>query len=176
MKKLITKSWLKLKTTFKKALFSGLSEKKISMAVSWGFFAGLFPIYGTHTPIAMGLGAIFRMNLVAVYVGLFISLPFFLVALLPSLRLGEFITGSEAIYWDAFYQQLKTLLTGQESFSQIMVTFAKPLFNLFIGWLPISILMTLPMYGITFYISRKLLLKRKLKINQEEDSMADVNE
>jgi hypothetical protein len=75
-------------------LRQGLTPEGIALSVAVGAAAGLFPIIGLTTILALALGALFRLNLPAVQLANWLIYPLQIVLILPFVRWGERLVGA----------------------------------------------------------------------------------
>lgn len=74
-------------------LRQGLTPEGMALALAVGAAAGIFPVIGATTLLALGLGAILRLNQPAVQLANWLVYPLQLVLILPLVRLGEWVLG-----------------------------------------------------------------------------------
>ncbi len=67
-------SWRRARSFIRAALRQDESPRKLSLSFAMGAFCGVLPIPG-HTPIAIGLAYIFRLNIAAAIAGAWITPP-----------------------------------------------------------------------------------------------------
>lgn len=67
-------SWRRIRSFIRAALMQNESPRKLSLSFAVGAFCGVLPIPG-HTPIAIGLAYIFRLNIAAAIAGAWITPP-----------------------------------------------------------------------------------------------------
>jgi uncharacterized protein (DUF2062 family)/2-polyprenyl-3-methyl-5-hydroxy-6-metoxy-1,4-benzoquinol methylase len=113
----ITKAFLqKFATTL---LTERLAPGSAAVAVFWGVFIGVVPIYGLQTLAALGLAVVFRLNKPLILAATFINNPFFLPFLIGgSLEAGSFLRTGK---WQAW--QLSSFSATQlrgEAFSWVL--------------------------------------------------------
>jgi hypothetical protein len=151
-----------IKEIIKKLLTQGISPQKISIAMVIGFTAGTFPIMGTHTILAIGLAFIFRLNQLAVYLGSWVSAPFYFLMLLPSLRIGEYLFKAEEMHMETLVENLKLLAKFDSQFFDILLVYGKSMIHLMVGWAPLVLALSIPVYFISFFIFKMILSKKNL--------------
>ncbi len=83
------------------ALFSGEnSARKTAWTVALGFTIGIFPLIGVTTIVCVLLASVLRLKQATIQLGNYAALPLQIILLIPCLRLGERITGSERFVFD----------------------------------------------------------------------------
>jgi len=84
----------KLKQHFKKILSLDAHPGHISTGFAVGVFVSFTPFFGLHTPIAIALAFIFRLNKVACITGAWVNTPLTVApVLVASYNLGLFLRG-----------------------------------------------------------------------------------
>lgn len=87
----------KLKQQFKKILSLDAHPGHISVAFAVGVFISFTPFFGLHTPLAIALAFIFRLNKVACITGAWVNTPLTVVPILAaSYSLGRILRGKPA--------------------------------------------------------------------------------
>ncbi|MDH4261770.1 MAG: DUF2062 domain-containing protein [Spirochaetia bacterium] len=145
-------------------LLQGISPQKIALALAMGVMAGSFPLIGTHTFIGIGLAFIFGLNQVAVYLGVWLSIPVYILILLPSLRVGEFLFKAQPMEIDNFLSGLKIMFNSTNDFFSVWSQYGNSILHLVVGWIPFAVITGLSVYFITFYFSKIILQKKNNKI------------
>lgn len=101
----------KLKQQFKKILSLDAHPGHISTGFAVGVFISFTPFFGLHTPIAIALAFIFRLNKLTTVTGAWVNTPLTMVpVLVASYNLGRFLLGKphkELILKTIEWQQLK---------------------------------------------------------------------
>lgn len=88
----------KLKQQFKKILSLDAHPGHISIGFAVGVFVSFTPFFGLHTPMAIALAFIFRLNKVACITGAWINTPLTVVpVLVASYNLGGFLLGKPGV-------------------------------------------------------------------------------
>jgi len=146
-----------LKESIKSLLTQGLTPRKIAMAFAVGFIIGTFPVLGTHTIMGVGMAFLFNMNHLSVYLGLIVSFPFFLLLLLPSLRVGEFILNAMPMDWDRFSSGLKLMANSWDDFLSVFAAYGISIMHTIVGWAIISIVIGLIIYYMVYFASSKII-------------------
>lgn len=110
----------KLKQQFKKVLSLDAHPGHISIGFAVGVFISFTPFFGLHTPLAIALAFIFRLNKVTCITGAWVNTPLTIVPILvASYNLGGFLLGEphkELVFKTLNWQQLqpyaKSILLG----------------------------------------------------------------
>lgn len=110
----------KLKEQFKKILSLDAHPGHIAAGFSVGVFISFTPFFGLHTPLAIALAFIFRLNKVTCITGAWINTPLTIVPVLAaSYNLGRFLRGKPAkaltftnIDWHSLQPYAKSILLG----------------------------------------------------------------
>ena len=144
----------------KSLLLQGISPEKIALAFAMGITAGTFPLLGTHTFIGIALAFIFRLNQVAVYLGVWLSLPLYFLLILPSLRVGEYLFQAGPMEIDTFIEGLKTMFHSFHDFLDVWTSYGYSITHIIVGWVPLATLTSLIVYLITLRIARMVISKK----------------
>jgi uncharacterized protein (TIGR03546 family) len=110
----------KLKQQFKKILSLDAHPGHISVGFAVGVFISFTPFFGLHTPLAIALAFIFRLNKVACITGAWVNTPLTVVPLLvASYNLGRILRGKPAkeltftnLDWHSLQPYAKSILLG----------------------------------------------------------------
>lgn len=110
----------KIKLHFKKILSLDAHPGHISTAFAVGVFISFTPFFGIHTPMAIALAFIFRLNKVACITGAWVNTPLTIVpVLLASYNLGRFLRGKSGgelsfsnLDWHTLQPYAKSILLG----------------------------------------------------------------
>ncbi|MFZ4856997.1 MAG: DUF2062 domain-containing protein [Desulfuromonadaceae bacterium] len=110
----------KIKLEFKKILSLDAHPGHISTGFAVGVFVSFTPFFGIHTPMAIALAFIFRLNKVACITGAWINTPLTIVpVLLASYNLGGFLCGKPGgelkftnLDWHTLQPYAKSILLG----------------------------------------------------------------
>lgn len=110
----------KLKQQFKKILSLDAHPGHISVGFAVGVFVSFTPFFGLHTPMAIALAFLFRLNKVACITGAWINTPLTVVpVLVASYNLGRFLRGKPAkalafknLDWHSLQPYAKSILLG----------------------------------------------------------------
>ena len=110
----------KLKQQFKKILSLDAHPGHISTGFAVGVFVSFTPFFGIHTPMAIALAFVFRLNKVACITGAWINTPLTIVpVLVASYNLGRFLRGKPGrelsftnLDWHTLQPYAKSILLG----------------------------------------------------------------
>ena len=75
-------------------LRQGLTPHGVALAVAFGLAAGIFPVIGVTTLLAIGIGAVLRLNQPAMQLANWAAYPLQILLIVPLVRLGEWISGA----------------------------------------------------------------------------------
>jgi uncharacterized protein (DUF2062 family) len=110
----------KLKQKFKTILSLDAHPGHISAGFAVGVFISFTPFFGLHTPMAIVLAFIFRLNKVTCITGAWINTPLTMVpVLVASYNLGRFLRGKpiqvltfKSLDWHSLQPYAKSILLG----------------------------------------------------------------
>lgn len=86
----------KLKLQFKKILSLDAHPGHISVGFAVGVFISFTPFFGLHTPMAIALAFLFRLNKITCITGAWVNTPLTIFPVLAaSYKLGEFMLGNK---------------------------------------------------------------------------------
>lgn len=110
----------KLKLQFKKILSLDAHPGHISAGFAVGVFISFTPLFGLHTPLAIALAFIFRLNKIACITGAWVNTPLTVVPILvASYNLGGFLSGKPvkeltftSLDWQSLQPYAKSILLG----------------------------------------------------------------
>jgi uncharacterized protein len=110
----------KLKQQFKKILSLDAHPGHISAGFAMGVFISFTPFFGLHTPLAIALAFVFRLNKLTCITGAWINTPLTMVpVLVASYNLGRFLRGKPArdlafksLDWHTLQPYAKSILLG----------------------------------------------------------------
>ena len=110
----------KLKQKFKLILSLDAHPGHISTGFAVGVFISFTPFFGLHTPLAIALAFILRLNKVACITGAWVNTPLTVVPILvASYNLGRFLRGKPArelsftnLDWHSLQPYAKSILLG----------------------------------------------------------------
>lgn len=78
-------------------LRQGLTPEGLALSLAFGIAAGLFPVIGATTVLGFLFGAGLRLNLPAVQLANWLAYPLQLAAIIPFVRLGEWLAGAPPV-------------------------------------------------------------------------------
>lgn len=110
----------KIKQKFKKILSLDAHPGHISIGFAVGVFISFTPFFGLHTPMAIALAFLFRLNKLTCITGAWVNTPLTVVpVLIASYNLGRFLLGKpqrtlvfKGLEWHQLQPYAKTLLLG----------------------------------------------------------------
>ena len=110
----------KIKLQFKKILSLDAHPGHISVGFAVGVFISFTPFFGLHTPMAIALAFIFRLNKLTCITGAWVNTPLTMVpVLMASYDLGRFLRGKPAkelalrgFEWHHLQPYAKSILLG----------------------------------------------------------------
>lgn len=110
----------KLRQQFKKILSLDAHPGHISAGFAVGVFISFTPFFGLHTPLAIALAFIFRLNKVTCITGAWVNTPLTVVPILvASYNLGRFLRGKpvreltfKSLDWHSLQPYAKSILLG----------------------------------------------------------------
>jgi len=135
-------------------LRQGLSPRDLALCLALGAGVGMFPVLGVSTPALTLIALWQRLNLAAIQLVSWLVGPVQLVLIIPFMRLGEWVLGSEP--------QPMTIEAGMEIISQgilqAIVTMWDAIVHASVGWILIG-----PLAIFVLYRSLIPVLERALK-------------
>ena len=110
----------KLKKKFKAIMSLDSHPGHIAAGFAVGVFISFTPFFGLHTPLAIAMAFIFRLNKITTITGAWINTPITVVpALIASYNIGNFFSGSKGgelvltkLNWHSLQPYAKSLLIG----------------------------------------------------------------
>lgn len=110
----------KLKQQFKTMMSLDSHPGHIAAGFAVGVFISFTPFFGLHTPLAIAMAFLFRLNKLTCITGAWVNTPFTVVpALIASYNLGNFFSGSPAgelvltkLDWKSLQPYATSLLLG----------------------------------------------------------------
>jgi len=138
-------------------LKQGVTPEKISLSIALGGTVGIFPVIGTTSLFCGLLSYFLRLNMIAIQAVNYAVYPVQILMLVPFVRLGESISGSEPfpISTDAIIAMLKLGLIPTVRY------FWEATINGIMGWAVISTPSAFLVYIIIVPILRKTAEKYK---------------
>ncbi|MDD2365995.1 MAG: DUF2062 domain-containing protein [Desulfuromonadaceae bacterium] len=109
-----------IKQRFKKILSLDAHPGHIATGFAVGVFIGFTPFFGCHTPLAIALAFIFRLNKLTCITGVWVNTPLTIVpVLVASYKLGETMLGNTpapihitTLEWGAIKQYATAIILG----------------------------------------------------------------
>ncbi|MFM7395859.1 MAG: DUF2062 domain-containing protein [Gammaproteobacteria bacterium] len=115
-------------------LRQGLSPRDLALCLALGAGVGMFPVLGVSTPALTLIALWRRLNLAAIQLVSWLIAPLQLVMIIPFMRLGEWVLGSEP--------QPMTIEAGMEIISQgvlqAIITMWDAIVHASVGWILIG--------------------------------------
>jgi len=110
----------KIKRQFNKILSLDAHPGHISAGFAVGVFISFTPLFGLHTPLAIAISFLFRLNKLACITGAWVNTPLTVVpVLVASYNLGRFLLGKphkelvfKGVEWHQLQPYAKSLLLG----------------------------------------------------------------
>ncbi|MGB9080770.1 MAG: DUF2062 domain-containing protein [Desulfuromonadaceae bacterium] len=110
----------KIKQQFKKILSLDAHPGHIAAGFAVGVFVSFTPFFGLHTPLAIALAFIFRLNKLTCITGAWVNSPLTVVpALMASYNLGRLLQGKpvrelafKSLDWHSIQPYAKSILLG----------------------------------------------------------------
>lgn len=110
----------KIKQQFKKILSLDAHPGHISVGFAVGVFISFTPFFGLHTPMAIALAFLFRLNKLTCITGAWVNTPLTVVpVLVASYNLGRFLLGKphrelvfKGLEWHQLQPYAKSILLG----------------------------------------------------------------
>lgn len=110
----------KLKIQFKKVLSLDAHPSHIATGFAVGVFIGFTPFFGLHTPLAIALAFIFRLNKLSCITGVWVNTPLTIIPVLAaSYKLGETMLGNKpgafhikTLEWSSIKQYASAIILG----------------------------------------------------------------
>ncbi len=110
----------KLKQQFKKILSLDAHPGHIAAGFAVGVFVSFTPFFGLHTPMAIALAFLFRLNKLTCITGAWVNTPLTIVPVLAaSYKLGEIILGNKpaqfqvaSLEWSSLKEYATAIILG----------------------------------------------------------------
>mmetsp|Transcript_82255 Transcript_82255/g.236387 ORF Transcript_82255/g.236387 Transcript_82255/m.236387 type:complete len:171 (+) Transcript_82255:64-576(+) len=92
----------------------GLTSDVMARSLSMGFVLGTLPLYVPTIPTVVcgALAKLFGLSVPASIMGLNIATPFFMVLMVPFIRFGETLSGSDALPLDGLMDHMRADMAG----------------------------------------------------------------
>lgn len=110
----------KLKQQFKKMLSLDAHPGHIAAGFAVGVFIGFTPFFGFHTPLAIALAFLFRLNKLTCITGAWVNTPLTIIPVLAaSYKMGELLLGNKpaqfhvtSLEWSYLKQYAEAIILG----------------------------------------------------------------
>jgi len=132
-------------------LKQGITAKQLALACAASLAISVNPFIGTTTLLCLLAGKVFKLNHVVMQIINYFSYPLQIALIIPWIRLGEKITGSEAQVFE--FSQMKAEFG--ESFVNFLSKFCEMGFHAFLGWLVVIPWVTWLLYRILILIFKR---------------------
>ena len=137
-------------------LRQGATPEKLSLAIALGFVLGIFPVLGLTTVLCIVVAAALRLNQAAAQVGNVLSTPFFIALMIPFVRFGERLTGSEAFPLAA--EQLREV--AEKGAIAFFKAFSIAILHGVLGWIVVAPIVTAVLYFTLLPLVRRMRVSR----------------
>jgi len=145
----------KVKEPLLAELKQGITAKQLALACAVSLAISVNPFIGTTTLLCLLAGKIFRLNHVVMQIINYFSYPLQIALIIPWIRLGEKLSGSEA--------QVIEISQMKAEFSKSFVDFVTKFFQMgahaFLGWLVIVPWATWILYKILVLIFKRYITR-----------------
>lgn len=147
-------------STFRKKLIAflkmGITPEKLALCIALGCAFGMIPAIGTTTILCTLTAFILRLNLAAILVVNYFVYPIQLALLLPFIRAGEWLFGSEHLDLSAELIQLGM----KEDLLKTVVSLGPTMIHALLAWFLIAPIVVISI----FFVMRPLL--RRLRVER----------
>jgi len=134
-------------------LRQGLLPRDLALCLALGAGVGLFPVLGVSTPVLTLIALQRRLNLAAIQLVSWLMGPLQLVLIIPFMRFGEWVLGSEP--------QPMTIEAGMEIISQgvlqAIITMWDAIVHASVGWLLVGPIMIFILYRLLIPLLNRAL-------------------
>jgi uncharacterized protein (DUF2062 family) len=137
-------------------LRQGATPEKLSLAIALGFVLGIFPVLGTTTVLCVAVAAALRLNQAAAQVGNGVSTLFFIALVIPFVRLGERLTGSDA--FPLALDQLREV--AKQGAVVLFKTFSVAILHGVLGWIVVAPVVAAVLYFALLPLLRRMIVTR----------------
>jgi len=145
----------KVKDPLVAELKQGITAKDLALASAVSLAIAVNPFIGTTTLLCLLAGKIFRLNHVVMQTINYFSYPLQIALIVPWIRLGEKLTGSEAQVIE--FAQMKAEFS--QSFANFVSKFCQLGVHAFLGWLVVVPWATWIVYKILFHIFKRFITR-----------------
>jgi uncharacterized protein (DUF2062 family) len=136
-------------------LKQGITAKQLALACAVSLAISVNPFIGTTTLLCLLAGKIFRLNHVVMQIINYFSYPLQIALIIPWIRLGEKLSGSEA--------QVIEISQMKAEFSKSFVDFVTKFFQMgahaFLGWLVVVPWATWILYKILVLVFKRYITR-----------------
>jgi len=138
-------------------LAQGTTPAKIAQAIAFGVTTGLFPLLGTTTVLALGVGVLLKLNQPVLQVFRELSYPLQLASILLFMRAGESLFGAEHVPL-SIPMMMERFFTSP---GQFLAEFGMIGLYGVVVWLLLAPLLI----GVVFFVSKPLVEKLAKRFN-----------
>ena len=142
--------------TFKKKLLAflkmGITPERLALCIALGFAFGMIPALGTTTILCALTAFILRLNLAAILVVNYFVYPIQLALLLPFIRAGEWLFGTEPL--DLSSQLIQRMM--KEDLLDTIISLRPTILHALLVWLLVAPIVVTMLYFILRPLLRKL--------------------
>ena len=145
----------KVKEPLLAELKQGITAKDLALASAVSLAIAVNPFIGTTTLLCLLAGKIFRLNHVVMQTINYFSYPLQIALIIPWIRLGEKLTGSEAQVIE--FTQMKAEFS--QSFANFVSKFCQLGVHAFLGWIVIVPWATWILYKILVLVFKRYITR-----------------
>ena len=145
----------KVKEPLLAELKQGITAKDLALASAVSLAIAVNPFIGTTTLLCLLAGKIFRLNHVVMQTINYFSYPLQIALIIPWIRLGEKLTGSEAQVIE--FTQMKAEFS--QSFANFVSKFCQLGVHAFLGWLVVIPWATWIVYRILLLVFKRFITR-----------------
>jgi len=145
----------KVKEPLLAELKQGITAKQLALACAVSLAISVNPFIGTTTLLCLLAGKIFRLNHVVMQTINYFSYPLQIALIIPWIRLGEKLTGSEAQVIE--FTQMKAEFS--QSFANFVSKFCQLGVHAFLGWLVVIPWATWIVYRILLLVFKRFITR-----------------
>ena len=145
----------KVKDPLVAELKQGITAKDLALASAVSLAIAVNPFIGTTTLLCLLAGKIFRLNHVVMQTINYFSYPLQIALIIPWIRLGEKLTGSEAQVIE--FTQMKAEFS--QSFANFVSKFCQLGVHAFLGWIVVVPWATWIIYRILLLVFKRFITR-----------------
>jgi len=145
----------KVKDPLLAELKQGITAKDLALASAVSLAIAVNPFIGTTTLLCLLAGKIFRLNHVVMQTINYFSYPLQIALIIPWIRLGEKLTGSEAQVIE--FTQMKAEFS--QSFANFVTKFFQMGTHAFLGWIVVVPWATWIVYRILLLVFKRFITR-----------------